>query len=209
MAKKPRGRTFEEKRAFDSKLKKLKKSGKTWPEIAEILNSEGLKNAAGEDWTKSSISNYYNRLKKPGSTAKDKPTGRTKPETSPTVETSINTEVKAPEPDHVSSHTQQPDISPTHAGSGDSVPPQSEISMTELAPMVADLVRKELNRMFGAIELEQIQKSGRGGGSASVKKSFSIPKDVWEEINKLGGIMSNHITAALRIYLKLKGEGQA
>jgi len=83
---------------------------------------------------------------------------------------------------------------------------ESESGDTDLETTVVAIVRRELHKLLNEVELVPAQKSGRGGGSVMVKKAFSIPKDVWDQVEALGGIKSNHVTAALRIYLNMRQE---
>lgn len=46
-------------------------------------------------------------------------------------------------------------------------------------------------------------RGGRKGPPTRIKKSFSIPKDTYEKLIKLGGIPSHHVTAALNLYVTM------
>ena len=73
---------------------------------------------------------------------------------------------------------------------------------------VQTLVREEVSKIIGDIRAEQVQKSGRAGIVKTVKKTVSIPVEIYTPVDELGGIFSNHVAAALRLYLKILKEGK-
>lgn len=182
-------------------------SAPSWQPIADALNAEGLLNSRGGRWTRHSIRNYYNR----GAKSLHRPTEPLEPEDvqySPTSapesgatgivsESPICAQVPEAEADYVP--TISDESSPTEA--------QPEITPTNIDEVrVRAIVREELNEMLQGIEPTSVQKSGRGGASATIKKSFSLPTDLWARVESLGGIASNHVAAALRVYLRLLDE---
>jgi hypothetical protein len=70
---------------------------------------------------------------------------------------------------------------------------------------VVDIVRRELGNLLAGVKPEALGKPGRGGKAQTVKKTFSIPEDLWQELNDAfpEAIMSNQVTAALRLYLNV------
>jgi len=71
---------------------------------------------------------------------------------------------------------------------------------------VRTIVREELVHIFGALRTKSVGKSGRRGGISTVKKSISVPKSVWFEFERVCGkygVVSNHVTAALELYIKV------
>ncbi|MBI5251557.1 MAG: hypothetical protein HY912_18865 [Desulfomonile tiedjei] len=77
----------------------------------------------------------------------------------------------------------------------------------ELEQSAADIVRRELSRLFESVAISPIPKTGKKGRRA-IKKAFTVPSDLWAEIEQLfpGEIMSNVISAALRLYVNSKKE---
>lgn len=81
------------------------------------------------------------------------------------------------------------------------------MSRTEMEEVVVRIVRQELAGLMEGFTVREIPKTGRGGGRLAVKKAFSIPADLWQEFERLcPGIASNHVAAALRLYLNLQRE---
>ncbi len=163
---------------------------KGWPGIANVINAKGKKFFSPRThtkWTSTTINTYYVRLSEKMTKA-----GTTPVENGQTIS----------EPVQVGEPVSEPVPTPEAESY------QSESSQTDMDLMVTQIVRRELGALLKGVELMPVQKSGRGGGAAVVKKAFSIPADVWTEVEALGGIMSNHVTAALRIYLNLKREGK-
>lgn len=77
----------------------------------------------------------------------------------------------------------------------------------EIEELVTEIVNRELARLFNNVVVSPIPKTGKTGKRA-IKKAFSLPADLWEEVERLfpGEIMSNVITAALRLYVNGKKE---
>lgn len=73
----------------------------------------------------------------------------------------------------------------------------------EIEALVTETVKHELAKLLHGVAMVPVERVGRGGKARTVKKTFSIPTEVWKEVEKLGGIRSSHVTAALRLYLKL------
>jgi len=78
---------------------------------------------------------------------------------------------------------------------------------TVLTPVeIRTIVREELVHIFGALRTRSVGKSGRRGGISTVKKSISIPKSIWYEFEQVCGkygVISNHVTAALELYINV------
>lgn len=62
-------------------------------------------------------------------------------------------------------------------------------------------VERVLSAIFRSVDENTTQRARRGEGPRIVKKSISVPREVWSEIEKLEGSASRHVTTALRIYL--------
>lgn len=77
----------------------------------------------------------------------------------------------------------------------------------EIEELVTEIVNRELSRLFNNVVVSPIPKTGKTGKRA-IKKAFSLPADLWDEVERLfpGEIMSNVITAALRLYVNGKKE---
>jgi hypothetical protein len=71
---------------------------------------------------------------------------------------------------------------------------------------VVKIVHRELAALVAGVKPEPLGKPGRGHAAQTVKKTFTIPVDLWKELNKEfpGAIMSNHVSAALRLYLNTR-----
>lgn len=54
----------------------------------------------------------------------------------------------------------------------------------------------------------RVQKSGRAGIAQTKKNIVSVPLEVYTPVEELGGMFSNHVTAALRLYLKILKQGK-
>ena len=77
----------------------------------------------------------------------------------------------------------------------------------ELETLVTEIVKKEIRRQFDQVAISPIPKTGRTGKRA-IKKAFSLPADLWEEVEKMfpGEVMSNVIAASIRMYINWKKE---
>ncbi len=106
---------------------------------------------------------------------------------------------------------------PDEGSSGDAQlksPPQNAAPMAingmhinEVQAFVTEVVREKISRLFDNVAICPIPKTGKKGRRA-IKKAFTVPSDLWTEIEALfpGEIMSNVISAALRLYVNSKKE---
>jgi hypothetical protein len=78
---------------------------------------------------------------------------------------------------------------------------------TELENLVLQIVQREIKRQFEKVAISPIPKTGKTGKRA-IKKAFSLPADLWEEVEAMfpGEVMSNVIAAAIRMYLNWRKE---
>jgi hypothetical protein len=78
------------------------------------------------------------------------------------------------------------------------------LDKNDVADIARQIVKEELSALLRDVEIVPWQRGKKRSGVHSVKKTFTIPEDVWDEVRALGGIMSSHVTAALRVYLNMK-----
>jgi hypothetical protein len=78
---------------------------------------------------------------------------------------------------------------------------------SELETLVTAIVKREIKRQFDQVAISPIPKTGKTGKRA-IKKAFSLPADLWEEVEKMfpGEVMSNVIAASIRMYINWKKE---
>ncbi len=78
---------------------------------------------------------------------------------------------------------------------------------SELETLVTEIVKREIKRQFDQVAISPIPKTGKTGKRA-IKKAFSLPADLWEEVEKMfpGEVMSNVIAASIRMYINWKKE---
>jgi len=157
----------------------LRDKAKSWAEVARILKAEGYRNSEGDFFTASTLRSQYSRRR-------DK--------------------IMKMDPE------QFPSGSTLHAraNENDLILAQESEPQTLGHEQIRKLIREELSRILETTEL-RIQRPGRSGKgeSATVKKSFSLPRELWQEVETLGGIASNHIAMALQLYLRMKKMGKA
>jgi hypothetical protein len=71
---------------------------------------------------------------------------------------------------------------------------------------VRETVREEIGSLFGDIQIREIKKPGKGHKRRTIKKSVTMPIEVYEEIDEYckdnDALISNVITAALQMFLK-------
>lgn len=187
-----------------------------WKEIAATMNAARLFNEGGGKWTAQTAASRYGRLKKTGLVPMPEP----KPKGT-TTQALHDPHEKLAEIAHThqaeTSHTREPgneqDQLPaegvTPEGQADmGMTPGEAITAADIKGLVVETVQAELHRIFHQFEPESVQRAGRGGkGATTVKKTVSVPADLWGHVEALGGIMSNHVSAALKIYLTLRTEG--
>ena len=77
------------------------------------------------------------------------------------------------------------------------------MTYTEIGDLIRTEVKLEISRLLDGLEIGPSTR-----GPAGVKKSFSFPTDLWEELEKLGGVASNNVAAALRLYLNRRKAGK-
>lgn len=72
---------------------------------------------------------------------------------------------------------------------------------------ISDIVQREISRVFANVAVSPMPKTGKKGRRA-IKKAFTVPSDLWIQIEDMfpGEIMSNVISAALRLYVNSKKE---
>lgn len=201
-----------------SRITELRDSGKSWPEVTKCINAEGFLNEDREPFKARSLETKYRRWTK----AKDKEVAA---HTSADIgHTDHSLPTSQPESGMTLHADSMTEVTPTYSAesgqidaTGDSVPVReveepghtetSSSGLThELQALITAFMEKELTRILaGGVTVTEVQKSGKGGVTLTEKKSFTIPKDVWNEfeIRFRGSILSNHVTAALRMYLKV------
>lgn len=81
------------------------------------------------------------------------------------------------------------------------------VEQSDIEKLVREIVAKEVKRQFDKVAISPIPKTGKAGKRA-VKKAFSLPADLWEDVEKMfaGEIMSNVVAAAIRMYIGWKKE---
>jgi hypothetical protein len=156
----------------------LRDKGSTWAEVEKVLKTEGYRDSKGNFFKASSLRSQYSRRR-------DKIMKMAPGQflsASPLPARAIQKDPTFPEK------------------SEPSLPGYEEIRR---------MIREELHSILETTEL-RVQRPGRGGrgDTATVKKSFSLPRDLWEEVEKLGGIASNHVAMALQLYLRMKEAGK-
>jgi hypothetical protein len=78
---------------------------------------------------------------------------------------------------------------------------QPGMSRDEIEELVTTIVRRELATLVASIEARAMERH-KGTGSRVVKKTVSIPVDVWAQLRReCPGPASSHVTAAIRLYL--------
>jgi hypothetical protein len=102
-----------------------------------------------------------------------------------------------PTDEHTEQHIDQPVLEPGHTHG-------APMSHTEIAELVTATVKRELTQLLKGAAPMPVQMSGRHGGVMTVKKTVSVPADVWGQVESTGLIASNVVTAALRLYFNLK-----
>lgn len=84
---------------------------------------------------------------------------------------------------------------------------ETPMSREEIEEMIVAGVRRELSALVANLDARAMERH-KGTGSRVVKKTVSIPADVWQQFRReCKGPASPHIAEALRIYLAIrKGE---
>ena len=195
----------------------LKESeGLSFQQIANLLAGEGVVGRNNQPLNISSVkARYYDYKKKPSSNeVTTTPEGMTTSQSSYTKEKPQNRRktkaITNADLEQLKGHLEDYVRNLVQEAVASSPPPSSHTQEeSRHTNEIRILVQQEITKLLGDIRVEQVQKSGRGGTPQTVKKTVSIPLDVYAAIKELGGIFSNHATAALRVYLKiLKEENQ-
>lgn len=210
-------RSTPRKEELIARIANLLTGGTSWPEIAEVLTLDGFKNADGNPHDSRALRTSYNRWikEKPGKISKSASnlTQQTSTTSGQSSTTTPDGPVALSETDLTSKERIVSGIEPgkmlaSESGMTHDERPtkEAESSLTpELQATIRSFLEGEFQHMLDGIEVKEVQKSGRGGQTNTVKKSFSLPLDVWSEFEERfkGSILSNHVASALRVYLKI------
>ncbi len=77
------------------------------------------------------------------------------------------------------------------------------MTKAEVERIVEAKIRDEFRRMFGGIEERDKPRARRGEGRKMVRRSVSVPPELWERIENLKGSASSHVVNALEMYVAM------
>ena len=71
---------------------------------------------------------------------------------------------------------------------------------------VRAMIKDELRKLLKGVDVVPTRQARKIMEDKTVKRSFTLPASVSARLDRLGGVASSHVTAALRMYLNMRDE---